>query len=416
MRAPGAVPVLAALALAGCAVAGPRADIPPAGPLPTAEPMVRVGVAVNVEGVTVSSEAAYEIVDGGGSVVARPAAGEAWRIGVSDDGLDARGPDRRRARGLTPPVVVRSAGDVVTVDGMTYRGTALIQPGEAGRVTVVNTLALEAYLLGVVPHELGERPESEIEAVKAQAVAARTYAIRHLGARGGPFDFFATVADQVYRGLAGEEEVAWRAVEETRGEIVTYRGEAILAYYHSTCGGRTANVEEVWVGRDPVPYLRSVSDVTADGAYCDSSNRYRWSESWTRSELLAALGRGLAEHAGWRVGSPRRVRRLEIEERTSSGRVARLVVETDDGRFTIRGDSARWVLRPEPDRILNSSRFELDGRVQGGEIVSLTAEGGGWGHGVGMCQMGAIGRARAGQSYREILRTYYQGTDIVRLY
>jgi stage II sporulation protein D len=96
--------------------------------------------------------------------------------------------------------------------------------------------------------------------------------------------------------------------------------------------------------------------------------------------------------------------------------VATLRVVTDDGTFDVHGDSTRRVLRPAPDRILNSARFELDGRVQDGQVVALTVEGGGWGHGVGMCQMGAVGRARAGQSYRDILRHYYSGTDIIRLY
>jgi stage II sporulation protein D len=303
----------------------------------------------------------------------------------------------------------------VVASGKRYRGALLLRPG-AGGVTVVNLLELETYLLGVVPLEIGkDRPPEELEAVKAQAVAARTYAIRHRGRRAElGFDYHGSVMDQAYGGAEAEDAVASRAVRETRGQILTYDGEPIEAYYHSTCGGRTAALDEVWPG-EPRPYLRSVSDArSAGGSYCETSNRFRWTERWDRNGLMAALNRGLAER-GVR-GTVREIRSLEVTGRTPSGRAEALRIETDLGEHRVRGDSIRWVLRPEPGRILNSSAIQLAIDRQDGEIMGLMVTGSGWGHGIGMCQVGALGRARDGQSYRDILLTYYPGTRIARLY
>jgi stage II sporulation protein D len=288
-------------------------------------------------------------------------------------------------------------------------------------VTAINIVDLEAYLLGVVPLEIGGgRPAAELEAVKAQAVAARTYAVRHLGSRQTlGFDFYATVADQVYGGLSKEDPTASRAVRETAGEIVTYQGAPILAYYHSTCGGHTAAIEEVWQ-RAPVPYLKSVSDEVSGAKgryYCESSNRFRWDVSWSGTELRETLARTLAARGGGsaaaRIG---RVERVEVRGWSRSRRAESLVVNTDAGRFEVPGDSIRWVLEAQPGRPLNSTLFVLDADAGSGEVRALRAQGGGWGHGIGMCQVGALGRARAGQSYRQILTTYYQQTQITRLY
>lgn len=265
-----------------------------------------------------------------------------------------------------------------------------------------------------MPLEIGAgRPQQEIEAVKAQAIAARTYAIRQLGRREDlGFDYYGTVLDQAYGGADVDDPVATKAVEDTRGVIVTYRGEPIEAYYHSTCGGRTAALEEVWSG-DPQPYLRSVSDARPGGGYyCEASSRFRWTEEWDEAELLETLTVGLQ---GRGFGPIHRVQSIEVDGRTESGRAAELVIRTDAGEARVRGDSIRWVLRPEPGRLLNSTLIELEPRG-GDHVTGLTVHGSGWGHGIGMCQTGALGRARDGSGYREILSTYYPGTRLVRLY
>jgi stage II sporulation protein D len=438
----------AALFVTGCTVAGPRPAEPaprdrpaprPADPtVPAVPPLVdpagvvpglRVGVLVNVEEARLEAGAELEIVDEGGHERGRSRAGDTWTLRRSGGGVEAAGPGQSiRSAGT---LVFRPAGgaDVgpegraparseaaaIRVADRAYRGAVLLLPAASG-VTVVNVLDMEAYLLGVVPLEIGAgRPESEVEAVKAQAVAARTYAIRHSGRRSElGFDVFATVMDQVYGGADVEDPVSTRAVLETRGEIAVYRGEPIEAYYHSTCGGRTAALEEVWVGA-PRPYLRSVSDEKPGGGwYCETSNRFQWTERWDEPALVAAIDRGLRDR-GIAAGPVTRVEHLGLTGRTGSGRAEAMRVGTNLGEHTVRGDSVRWVLRPDPDRILNSAAITLFPHGTHG-VSGLTVEGRGWGHGIGMCQVGALGRAREGHSYRDILAAYYPGIQIVRLY
>jgi stage II sporulation protein D len=426
--------VVVAVLATGCTVAGPApgdptpprrppAPVPPAAPAvaaPTAEPGLRVGVRVDVESVGLTATGPFEVVDEAGRVRARGEAGQVWTLSRSGAGVQASTAGdvvRTEASLVFRPAGARgSAGSAtIRVDDRAYRGAVLLRPARAG-VTVINVLDLEAYLLGVVPLEIGaNRPAEELEAVKAQAVAARTYAIRHLGRREDQgFDLYATVMDQAYGGADAEDPVSTRAVRETRGEIVVHDGAPIEAYYHSTCGGRTAALEEVWPG-EPRPYLQSVSDARPGGGwYCETSNRFRWMERWDRDALRAALSQGLGERRT--VDGPvSRVDFLALVGRTRSGRAEALVVRTDAGDDRVRGDSIRWVLRPEPNRILNSAAITVHTHGDD-QVTALLVEGQGWGHGIGMCQVGALGRSRDGHSYREILSAYYAGTQLVRLY
>jgi stage II sporulation protein D len=151
----------------------------------------------------------------------------------------------------------------------------------------------------------------------------------------------------------------------------------------------------------------------SDRFYCDPSPRFRWSKTLDRAVLASALARYLAQYVsvpGGRVGTPRG---LEVDSKTPSGRVAALAVRTDRGRFLVRGNDVRFVMRVPNGEILNSTYFSV--RMQrdaGGRLARATFEGGGYGHGIGMCQWGAIGRARVGHDFRSILSTYYPGTSL----
>ena len=407
----GAVPLF----LAACTVAGPRPGADDAAPEMAAEPEVRVGIQVDVESVTVGGGDGLVLADEGGGTLAESDAGRDWTVRRAGAGLEAVGDGETVRAGSS--IVVRPAGNApIRVGDRTYRGAVLLRAAAEG-VTAVNLLDMETYLLGVVPLEIGGgRPAEELEAVKAQAVAARTYAIRHIGRRADlGFDFYATVMDQVYGGAGAEDPTASRAVRETRGQIITYEGEPIEAYYHSTCGGRTAALDEVWPG-EPRPYLRSVSDRKPEGGwYCETSNRFRWTEEWNEDTLEAALTSGF-EQRGVASGQVTRVESMEILGRTPSGRAETLRIRTNLGEHRISGDSIRWILRPEPGRILNSTAIALETDEESGVVTHARVEGAGWGHGIGMCQIGALGRSRAGHDYREILRTYYPGTRIAELY
>jgi stage II sporulation protein D len=395
--------------------AGPAARATPSGRSPT----VRVGVAVDSGSVTVGGTAGVTLIGPDGATLAETGASERWLVERDGDGGGLRMVNGFSALTSPGPVVARPRGDgAVTVDRNVYRGEMLLR-ADSGGVTAVNVVDLEAYLLGVVAREIGRRPLDELEAVKAQAVAARTYAIGNLGGRESlGFDFFGSDRDQVYGGLEAEDPVATRAVQETRGEIVTYDGVPILAYYSSTCGGHTAAIEEAWPWRAPLPYLRSVSDeIPGTGRYyCETSNRFQWSVRWTRAELLSALGRTLAAYTAGRVTSVRNVDDVAI---TSSGPSGRKTVRlgVDGAVYLLRADSVRWVLRTPAGAGLNSSRIDDLATTRDADgVSSLSIDGGGWGHGIGMCQVGAMGRARAGQSYQEILQAYYTDTRIRRMY
>lgn len=407
------------IALAACRPGEPAAGFPRPAPLPDAEPMLRVGVTVDSTRVTVGAADAFEFVRAGAAAIANGNAGEEWVVTSPADGqLEAR--TAGRTTGVIPGSLrVLPRGGTVRISGREYRGEVLLLPRAAGMVTAVNVVELETYLLGVVPREIGRRPPSEIEAVKAQAVAARTYAIGNMGARAAQgFDVFASIMDQAYGGIADEDSVAARAVRETHGEILTWAGQPILAYYSSTCGGRTAAIEESWPWRAPLPYLKSVSDRIpgSDSSYCSTSNRFTWTASWTRAQLLEVLGQTLRAHTG-RAMQVSRVSGVEQVDSNAAGRATvRLTADGQD--HVLRSDSVRWVLRPPPGTaILNSSRIsDIDAAYEGGEVETLAIHGGGWGHGIGMCQVGAMGRARAGHSYEQILTTYYSGTELQRLY
>jgi len=383
--------------------------------------MVRVGIAVDTTVVTVSAPADFELRRLTGEVLAQGEAGELWQLERSGAGAVRIRSATGEAEYPLPVRATTASGEFIDIAGHRYRGQALINARGPDRLTAVNVVELEQYLLGVVPREMGRRPVSEIEALKAQAVAARTYAIGNLGGREQEgFDYYATVMDQAYGGTADEDSIVSRAVAATRGEIITYQGVPILAYYSSTCGGHTADIEESWPTRAPIPYLRGVSDRIpgTDQYYCESSSRFRWRAEWTRAQLLAVLGQTLAAYTGAQPGAVRQVTDVRLTKRPAAGERAAVELTVDGHTYTLRGDSIRWVIRPAPgSAILNSSWLTaLAASRENGQVTRLTIEGGGWGHGIGMCQVGAMGRARAGQSYREILEAYYTDTAIERVY
>lgn len=420
----GSTPLLVALALSGCVrreipiAPGPMpAPVPVPGALPTAEPAVRVGLVLDSGAVTLTSSDGMVIRSPSGTLLRRAARGES--VVFTSDGL---GRLRLDGQVASPPVALATVaplGGTISVSGRPYRGEMLVRSDGAGRVTAVNRVDMEQYLLGVVPREIGRVGPERYEAAKAQAVAARTYAVRYLGRRESlGFDVFATVQDQVYGGVGDEYDLVTSAVRETAGQILTYAGRPIDAYYHSTCAGQTAAIDEVW-DQDPVPYLQSVRDVDprTGQAYDRFSSRFTWTQRWSVGELEAILARTLADSLPAGVSSVGRLRDMEVLERTFSQRVRRLRITTSTATFTVGGDRVRWILLTPSGALLNSSRFDVrvvrDGNGNPEEVI---ATGGGWGHGIGMCQVGAMGRAEAGQDYRTILEAYYVGARIEDLY
>lgn len=379
-----------------------------------AGPPIRVGIAVASDSALVlGSMDGLRIFDAQGGELLFELEGPAeLRAERAGDGVRLVAGRRTEAGGFA--VRAESLGEApVTLGGKPFRGVIDVFAVEAAGLNAVNELPLEDYLLGVVPIEIGPRGPEELAAVAAQAVAARTYAVAHLRAREEMgFDVFGTVEDQAYGGIAAERDESTRAVRETAGRILTYDGLPIRAMYHSTCGGRTAAVEEV-LDRAPAPYLRSVSDRAPDGTdYCAISPRYRWVETVSAGDLNGRIadqvrrifGAG-SEDTGGLLG-------LRIAERTPGGRVSALTLRGARAEFLLERLDIRIALQNEEGRILGSTDFDLAVRLDG----VIEVHGRGFGHGSGMCQWGAIGRARAGHDWAAILQTYYPGTELVSVY
>jgi stage II sporulation protein D len=264
---------------------------------------------------------------------------------------------------------------------------------------------------------MGRRSPNELAALKAQAVVSRTYALRNLGrwkARG--YDLSASVADQVYGGQSSETPEGRSAVATTRGRVLMYDGAPIEAFFYSTCGGRTAEGAEVFRGAAR-PYLRSVADQSETGSvYCSISPRYRWREQWTGEALRATLQRNLPLSVSIRSQDVREISDVRITRRTASGRVGQLAIGLGGPEVRIDGPAIRQVMRLASGEPLRSTAFTVVPTGAGQQVTHLTIDGMGSGHGVGLCQWGAVGRARAGQGYEQILAAYFPGTRLERRY
>lgn len=345
-------------------------------------------------------------------------------FGPSPRGSSRRDPAVRVALGVVPPrdapERLEPAGpDLVRFRGKRYRGILRSVNTDSGAL-VVNVLPLDQYLKGVVPLELGERPAAERAALEAQAIAARSYAVsRLIAARAGRgrsehFDLVASTADQVYGGADAERPNASAAVEATAGVVLRYGNRVITAPYSSACGGETALAQEVWRSEGE-PYLRRVSDRMSgrtERYYCDIAPRFYWERHLSGTELDQAVARYLGSSTPVPSGGPGTVHDVRVAERFPSGRVKVLELRTSRGTFDVGGNDARNVLRTPSGEALPSSYFSLNVEAASASITRVVLKGNGYGHGVGMCQWGAIGRARAGQSARTILRTYFPGTTL----
>lgn len=423
--------IVAILGAAACASALPRSG--DETPSADGDQTVRIALATSAENPKVGGTGAWRIYSRNSSnVVASGKAGATMRVqrrGAQLVAVREGGSPTKRHAG---PFLVRatSPGSFVTYEGKRYRGELVITPRNGG-LLVVNRLGVESYLRGVVPLEIGIAKPGEEAAVEAQAVAARSYSYIHMaeaGSRG--FDMYASVQDQAYGGADAEKPMTDAAVAATRGMVLRYGGRIINTPYSSTCGGSTAAVQEVWWRQQDQPYLRPVSDKipgTDSSYYCGISGRFRWTATFEGEQLQSTLEKYLGSvtpavepPVAANSRAPRlslgRVTGFRVDGRTPSDRVASVSIQTARGNYVIRGNDVRFVLRTPTGSLLNSTYFTAESTSDAsGAIARLVLRGGGYGHGIGMCQFGAIGRARAGQDYKTILTAYYQGTTVGRI-
>jgi stage II sporulation protein D len=276
--------------------------------------------------------------------------------------------------------VTPQAGGYLWIGDRWYRGALQVIPDGKGLVAI-ERVDLEHYLYSVLGAEMSK--DFPIEALKAQAVAARTYAIyRSQAATKKPFDLDSSQDSQVYRGIASEATTTQAAVNATTGQIMTYQGKPILAAFHSASGGHTENVEDIW--SNPLPYLRGVPD------YDLGTPGYEWTKSVSRAELGKSL-------------KLRNVTAIFADRSTQYGSVLSLKVVGDEEK-TLTGKQLRTALK------LRSLRFTISPSPDG-----FVFNGRGYGHGLGMSQWGAYSMAQQGMTYTTILAHYYRGVELGRL-
>jgi stage II sporulation protein D len=293
-------------------------------------------------------------------------------------------------------IAAADAGSYLTVNGRPYRGTLTLRMRRAGVIDVIEQVALEGYLNGVLPREVGfDWPE---ESLKAQAVISRTYVIANLGKSPGKgYDVSSDVFSQVYGGLQDEHPASSKAVEATRGEIlVDDKGVPVLTFFHSSCGGRTEDPRYVWQDiQNPPEYLVSVKD-----SFCRDDPFYNWYFQISGDSLKRRLNR-----AGFRkVGA---IKEIKIAKTSPSDRAWVFDVKSSNGHALIQGNAFRLAVGPDVFRSTMITEIKKSGKT-------FRFEGHGWGHGVGLCQWGARGRALAGHSYEKILDAYYPHVQLVK--
>ena len=425
----------------------------PVGATPAQEqPLVRVGLWVNQQSVMVSSDSEFQLITEYSKVAGKFAANEKVALAIKNEQITINGKVIQGREVLVLPINSKTEA-TVEVNRRKYRGALAVHQtvGQTG-LTVVNTLPVEQYLYGIIAREMS--PDWPIEAIKAQAVAARTYALYSMNKheRDG-YDVCATTDCQVYGGMGSEAVRSSKAVDDTKGLVLHFEGKLIPAYFHASSGGFTENCENVWT--TALPYIRAVVD------YDHQSPHYQWTKEITPAELNILLGK-----AGYTIGDIQAftLSRLEAQpvrstDRGISGRVKSIRLAGSKGSVLVTGNKLRSLLglnstlfdlavvTPPPPAIevpitdsfgdrgkkkveVNLKPVEEKGllmdkeyirRITGRQQEKIVINGRGWGHGLGLSQWGAKAMAEksAGSDiayFKQILKHYYQGVDIAKIY
>ncbi len=416
------------------------------------ESNIRVGIWSNQRNIVVSADVDYEIVNvDRNKTLARFAANEKATIAYNGKEFILNG---KKIDAVRLSLLKLKNGDAysIEVNNKKYRGNINIHiTNGKNKMTVVNTLSVEQYLYGVIAKEIS--PNWSLEAVKAQAVAARTYALYNRNKhQNDGYDVCATTDCQVYGGRDGEALRGIKAVDATAGQVILYQGKLIPAYFHSSSGGYTENSENVW--GTYLPYLRGVVD------YDQASPYYNWEKQLKPNELEELLSK-----AGYNIGaikaigiSPLGSQPINIPDRGISGRVKLIRFIGTNGSIQLTGEKLRTILSLKSSLfdihvilpVQKTVEFEIsDGignvgtkkveinlpptnekgyftdkedihRISGrlNEVISIS--GFGWGHGLGLSQWGAKAMAEKGPQndptyFKEILKYYYQGVEVKKL-
>ena len=349
---------------------------------------LRVAIEQDVPQVNVGSSVTAQVLDGSRRVLGEIQGMNGFAAQAKNGGVAL---DRWKSGALW--IVPKEANGVVWIGNRWYRGRVyLVSTGKG--LTAVNYVDLDHYLFSVLGGEMnGNWPP---EALKAQAVAARSYALyERQDARNGIFDVGDDTGWQVYSGIQAESTGTQQAVLATAGQVLTYNNQVINAVFHSSAGGCTENVEDVWV--QPLPYLRTVKNSFDQGAPVNE-----WTKTFSAAELSSRFG----------VGA---IQRIEpVKSTPVCGRVKEMRIVGDRGSKVVKGDAVREALGLKSTLFAISPQFQpVASKTDQKQIpTSFIVNGRGFGHGLGMSQWGAYNMARQSKNYQEILHEYYLNTTL----
>ncbi len=298
--------------------------------------------------------------------------------------------------------------EFVFYNGKKYYGF-LKFTSDGENINVINKVSLDDYLKGVVPAEMPAGNNSYFQALKAFAICARTYALMKLNEDQSYYDVYIDTRDQVYGGADVETELSDKAIDETRNLILTYDGKPAKVFYHACCGGHTANAKNVF-GINNAPYLEGVQD--GDPPNCSIAPNFSWEEYYPAGVFVDRL-----RDAGLISSKDYKLKSINVESRFKSGRVDVLSIKLSSANNDIKtvkltGNEIRTVIRTaDNSAILKSTLFKIHVENNGDVVIN----GRGNGHGVGLCQWGAIHQSTEGKNYKQILSFYFPGTVIKEL-
>jgi stage II sporulation protein D len=358
------------------------------GSLP-AGPMIRVAVLVKAKDFMLKVRGSYKIYDESQTLLREGRNLQETVVQASSKGIyfGVEGFSTQRIRVSTD----KDFSLFVAGVERRYRGMLDVVVDEKSLITAVNILDLETYTKGVLFHEVSHR--WPLEAIKAQAVATRTYALyQSQQNKEELYDVKSDIYSQVYGGKSAERYRTNIAANRTYGQLLTYNGKVLPAYFHATCGGRTEDVREVWPKHGDLPPLRGIQ---CD--YCVFAPHYRWTKNFKSKDIQDLLNKN-----GYHIDL---IEDIRVIERTKSGRIKTIEISTRAGKeIQISGKKFREIVGPNN---LKSNFFDIEMK---GYFFDL--KGKGWGHGVGMCQWGAYYMSLQNFKYREILNYYYPGAEI----
>ncbi|OGR50962.1 MAG: hypothetical protein A2049_03655 [Elusimicrobia bacterium GWA2_62_23] len=347
-------------------------------------PRIRVAIARNSPSIKLKTSAKIFVTEGASGKKFLLLENAAYDIKPSAGGIAVAGQQLASPIKLSPP----DGEERIRLGGKLYKGDILIHTVAGDRLDIIEHLSIEDYLYGVLPVEMS--PDWPLEALKAQAVASRTYAMKYINTS-RDYDVTDGVEKQVYTGAGRANGRIMEAVNSTRGEVLKYKGKLLTAFFHACCGGHTASAKSAW-GEDVLKPLYGVQD-----PFCAPSRHSRWKFYVPTQDLLKFIQT--------RGSTALKIKGVRVYKKDRSGRAVSLRFTTDRGARDVSVNEFRKHIGNSEFR---SSLVTRVVPVKGGYEFA----GRGWGHGVGMCQEGAKYMALKGRPYKKILRHYYPGVTI----